>query len=375
MTLSLMEARGTLQKAVSPLPPRRLPVADALGLRLASPVPSLVDLPAHDLALVDGYAVRRSSLGPRGSIQVLENMPPELAAGAAVRVRAGNPLPPGADAVVPEDAVIMEPGLRIVVEKPPAQTFVRRRGDVLRQGGQAADPGWVVTPALQALIHLSGAEQVEAIPRPRVILLSSDSAQTDHEAEGVRALLRAGLRELALESQERELESITAEDLGAGDAHVTVTAGFAPDSVLEALSSPGAETVVDGMRAAPGSDVLVARDGDRWIVAVPTGLADAMIAWERLVRPMLRQLGGDHTAFADRRLEARLALPAENHGRRPLLVPVRLEEGATGHKAMPLGTTDVPDAASLARADALLYLLSGQHLKAGEEVFLWDLRR
>ncbi len=83
--LSVEEALEAGCRACSPLPPRRLPLAEAAGLLLAEDITSEINSPPYDKAMMDGYAVRSADREPQR--RVLE----EIAAGDVPRF----PLTPG----------------------------------------------------------------------------------------------------------------------------------------------------------------------------------------------------------------------------------------------------------------------------------------
>src|SRR5205809_5321533 len=103
--LEVGEALDIVLRAAGPLAP--LPSTPALGLVLAEDVVSDLDMPPHDKAMMDGYAVRTADLpAGRGTLAVLEEITAgqtprhPLGPGQASRIMTGAPVPPGADAVV-----------------------------------------------------------------------------------------------------------------------------------------------------------------------------------------------------------------------------------------------------------------------------------
>ena len=89
-------------------PEERVPIALAAGRVTAGEVVSPVALPIFRNSQMDGFAVRTSDVGGgpvvlpvAGEIAAGASDPAPLAAGTAVAIMTGAPLPPGADAVVP----------------------------------------------------------------------------------------------------------------------------------------------------------------------------------------------------------------------------------------------------------------------------------
>src|SRR5699024_740157 len=106
-----LEYRAHLVASARPLPPRRLPVADAHGLVLAAPVRTVHPIPLFDNSSMDGYAVhaadvvgaseqRPVTLPVVGDVPAGATSPLTVPPGAAARIMTGGPMPAGADAVV-----------------------------------------------------------------------------------------------------------------------------------------------------------------------------------------------------------------------------------------------------------------------------------
>src|SRR5437773_6730435 len=106
--LRVAEAQAVVLKQARPLSPEIVPLTPAvLGLLLAEEITSDLDMPPHDKALMDGFAVRSADLPDgRGVLTIIEEITagqtPRLPVGAgqATRIMTGAPLPAGADAVI-----------------------------------------------------------------------------------------------------------------------------------------------------------------------------------------------------------------------------------------------------------------------------------
>jgi molybdopterin molybdotransferase len=83
------------------------------GRVLAEPIVAECDLPAHDQATIDGYAVdatRDYPFSVRSDEVFPEDKPPSLAAGEAVEVATGASLPSEANAVIKREDATVEDG-------------------------------------------------------------------------------------------------------------------------------------------------------------------------------------------------------------------------------------------------------------------------
>ena len=105
--ISTQEAFELIRQNVRPAKSQAVPLADAVGRRLAQAIHSDVDSPPHDKSVMDGFAVRSQDVqAGMSELKVIETVIaggwPEkpLAAGQATRIMTGAPMPAGANAVV-----------------------------------------------------------------------------------------------------------------------------------------------------------------------------------------------------------------------------------------------------------------------------------
>src|SRR4051794_23170494 len=91
---------------------RRVPLAEAAGLRLAEDLKTDRDYPPFRKSMMDGYAVRNEDVaGGTGLLRVVGQIPagqwPDRAIGPGetMAIMTGAPLPQGADGVVPVEDV------------------------------------------------------------------------------------------------------------------------------------------------------------------------------------------------------------------------------------------------------------------------------
>jgi molybdopterin molybdotransferase len=158
-----------------------VPLVTALGRVLAAAVIAPVDLPPFDNSAVDGYAVRHADLNPSAetALTVADRLTAgraaarPVAAGEAVRIFTGAPMPAGADTVfMQEDTrcdgarVIVPPGL-----KPGANR--RLAGEDVRAGSVALPAGRLLSVQDVALAAALGVTELSVRRRLKVALFST----------------------------------------------------------------------------------------------------------------------------------------------------------------------------------------------------------
>src|SRR5438034_3054881 len=136
--LSVEQAQAEILGRGRVLPTERVDILAALGRVLAEPIRSTRRIPPWPNSSMDGYAVRAADARPSAILRVVDrviagSLPTHaVAAGEAVRIFTGAPMPAGADAAVPEgdddarDGVI---ALRGAVEP---GAYVRPAGEGVR---------------------------------------------------------------------------------------------------------------------------------------------------------------------------------------------------------------------------------------------------
>ncbi|HWK20052.1 MAG TPA: molybdopterin molybdenumtransferase MoeA, partial [Microbacteriaceae bacterium] len=109
---SVEEQQAVVLAAVRVRPTEDVGLEEALGRTLAAPLRAAVPIPVFDNSAMDGFAVRAADvrgasaaapvrLAVTGEVPAGSSQDPPLAAGEAVRIMTGAPMPSAADTVVP----------------------------------------------------------------------------------------------------------------------------------------------------------------------------------------------------------------------------------------------------------------------------------
>jgi molybdenum cofactor synthesis domain-containing protein len=175
--LAYDEAIARIVASFEPLAPAEQPLDRCLGLVVAADVVTDDDVPAFDNSAMDGYAVRSDDLsGGAASLRIGDRIAP----GVATKVMTGQPVPDGADAVVPWEQAEAEGDTSVRARGPvPAGTFVRRRGEDLQRGTTVLRAGSVLDPVAIGLAASIGRASLLVQPRPRVGVLSTGDELVD----------------------------------------------------------------------------------------------------------------------------------------------------------------------------------------------------
>lgn len=374
--------RDRLVATVSPLGAEAVPAAEAAGRYLAAPALAVRSAPPDTCSAMDGYAVRAADVPgpctlPVGPSIYAGGRPGPLAPGSAARIFTGAPLPAGADAVVREEVATAAEGLVTFRHPARAGENVRPAGEDVPAGGLALPAGARLGPRQLALLAAVGVAEVQAVRRPRVVVLSTGDEVVggrtpDSNGAAVAGLCAAAGAEVARAAAPDRLDALAAALDGAlGGADLVVTIGGVSvgerDLVPAALRGLGAEVLVHGVPMKPGKPFLFARRGEVPVLGLPGSPSACLVAFEVFGRPALLARAG---AVARLRPSLRLPLAEAASGRpgRARLLWGRLEPDG---RARPVGR-DAAQVRGPALADLLLCVgADAGDLAEGAEVTAW----
>ncbi len=197
--IPLEDARARVLGACHPLPPRSVPLADALGRVLAEPVVSAVDVPPFANTAMDGFAVRaEDTAGAPVGLEVVGTLaagadPAGVAVGPrqAVRIMTGAPLPAGADAVVMVERTSTDGDVVTVAVAARPGDHVRSAGEDLHAGQTVFETGTVLSPGHLGVLASLGLSEATVFPPARVGVLSTG----DELVEGATPLRPGQIRD------------------------------------------------------------------------------------------------------------------------------------------------------------------------------------
>jgi molybdopterin molybdotransferase len=299
----------------------------AAGRVIAREVVAPIDLPPFDNSAVDGYAVRHADLDPNAEtrLAVVERVTAGraaarvLAAGAAVRIFTGAPMPVGADTVFMQEdvrrdgkAVIVPAGLKVGANR-------RLAGEDVRAGSIVLPAGRRLAAQHVALAAAIGLTALDVFRRVRVALFSTgDEIVEPGTARPSAALfdanryLLAGLVErlgatptdlgILPDDPQRLARAIAA---AAAEHDLVVTSGGVStgeaDHVRDAVEAVG-RLVFWRVAIKPGRPVAMGvipgsgRGASAAFVGLPGNPAAVYVTFARVVRPLFLRLAGAEAA-------------------------------------------------------------------------------
>jgi molybdopterin molybdotransferase len=175
-------ARRVIRSVVQPVDAtERVAIRAAFGRVLGADLVAGIDLPAHDNAAMDGWAVRGADLAAAGETMLTEvgralaghPYAGVVGAGECVRIMTGAVLPAGCDTVVLQEAARAD-GARIAVPSGVVPGQNRRvAGEDVARGSAVLRAGQVLTPADLGLAANLGLTEITVKRRVRVAFFAT----------------------------------------------------------------------------------------------------------------------------------------------------------------------------------------------------------
>jgi molybdopterin molybdotransferase len=375
-------------------------VREAAGRVLAEDARSPLALPPWDNASMDGYAVRGEDV--RGAsatspvvLSVVATIPAgssttrTLAAGEAMRIMTGAPLPAGADSVIRvEDTDAGESSVRLFADRDVMRN-VRPRGEDIAKGAVAVSSGTELYPGHVGLLASVGCATVRVYRRPRVAVLASGDELVEVErfnevlsGDGAKivtsnsysleaAVRQAGAEPLSLGTVGDDPVALR-ERLEKCDCDLLVTTGGvsvgAFDFTRNVLAELGVTLRFWRVRIRPGAPVGFGMlRGTPWL-GLPGNPVSTLVTFELFARPAIRKMQG-HSLLFRRTVRVRLAEAVTIAAPLTHFLRADVQPADDGFVARLTGPQGSGLLSSMARANALLIVPPERtRVEAGEFV-------
>ena len=396
----LREAQRDVIAAVPRLRPRRVPVAEALGLALAEAVKARHDLPPFANSAMDGYAVIAQDVAATPvTLRVLEDVPAgsvpteRVIPGTAIKIMTGAPLPAGADAVVQVEDTEPGSGEVRIITGAPAGTSVRPAGEDVAAGTEVLKVGERLSPARLGVCASLGYHEPLVGRRPRVAILSTGDEIVPPDTPDLgpgkirdanRFTLRGSLEELGATVVDFGIVGDDADELrtrleqAAAAADVVVSSGgvsMGEYDLVKALLTELGSVEFWKVAIKPAKPFAFGRLADTPFFGLPGNPVSVAVAFEQFLRPALLHMMGAEKLFRPR-VWGVLTDPVETDPEKTVFLRVSVRSGSDGRLVASLsGGQGSNILTALAAADALAVVPVGTAgLAAGSLVELEMIR-
>lgn len=329
--MTVADARAAMLAASQMLAAEDVAIDHALGRVLAEPVVASRDQPPFAASAMDGYAIRAADTP--GTLRVVgesaagRGLTGTLAAGQAVRISTGAPVPDGADTVVIQEDVQRQDG-GVIVPAVKANLNIRPRGGDFMAGARLLQAGRRLDGVALSLAAAAGKARLSVRARPRIAILSSgDELVEPGETPGAYQIYNSGTRGVAalVESwggvarrlaiaRDDPATIAAAAEQGLRQHDLLVVIGGASvgdhDHAKPALLQLGLEMRVDKVALRPGKPSWFGVTPLGPVIGLPGNPASALVCAELFVRPMIAAMLGQPAEPVFRRARLTEALPA-----------------------------------------------------------------
>ncbi|RVV99276.1 molybdopterin molybdenumtransferase MoeA [Mesobaculum littorinae] len=369
--ISVSDALEKILALVAPTGTESVPLREARGRVMAAPHVAAYDQPPFSASAMDGYAVIGSEAreGARfraiGESAAGHGHAGAVAAGEAVRIFTGAPMPRGADRVIIQEDVARDGDIITVTAPQESGPHVRPAAADFAKGAEAF-PRRRLGPADLALLAAMDADRLVLHRRPEVALIATGDELVmpgtsrrpgqiaASNSFGLAAMVEAagGIARL-LPIARDDIDALAQSFELARGADLIVTIGGASvgdhDLVGRAAALGGMEQAFYKVAMRPGKPLMAGRLGTAAMIGLPGNPVSAMVCGHVFLRPALDALLGLPAGPAPRRT-APLACDLPANGPREHYLRARLGiDGIT-----PFPTQDSSLLSVLAEADALL---------------------
>jgi len=371
-----------------------IPLQTAAGRVLAAPVVSDADVPGYDRATMDGYAVvaestegatgyNRISLVVVGTSMPGRPFPGSVAAGEAVRIMTGAPLPMGCDAVLPfewtDDA-----GDDCVSALAPVSRgkHVGRRGEDIVRGTALFDRGRVLRPQDLGVLSSVGIGEVSVVRRPRVrlVITGNELLPSGSRPHGCLIADANGPMLAALVARDGGLvdfPGLVPDDRQAlrvalmADVDVVIVSGGSSvgvEDLAPALVAEDGELPIHGIAMRPSSPTGLGRIGGRLVFLLPGNPVSCLCAYDFFAGRAIRALAGRTREWPYRAMRAKLARKISSQLGRLDYARVQIVGGAVE----PIAVGGASLLTSTTRGDGFVIIpADSEGFAAGADVDVW----
>jgi molybdopterin molybdotransferase len=306
---SLEDARAQLADRVEPHGrTETVPLAEAVGRTVATPISSPVDVPHYRRAAMDGFAVQaQDTFGASDrSPAVLRSTDDTVGSRNASQVHTGSKLPEGADAVVMvEQTAAVGDDIEVFTAVGEGEN-VAPIGEDVEAGQQLYDPGHRLRASDLGLLKSVGMTDVTVYERPTVSVIPTGEELVQADPEPGEVIETNGLTVSQLASRwggdptyndvvTDDKERLEAAITGGLSKDIVVTTGGssvgARDLLPEVVSELGA-VFVHGVGIKPGHPVAAGVVKETPVLMLPGYPVSCLINAVQFLRPALGWAGG-----------------------------------------------------------------------------------
>ena len=286
----------------------------AAGRVLAEEIRADRDFPALARSVRDGFAIRAQdipgTLRVIGEVRAGDRFSGAIAAGEAVEIMTGAPVPRGADAVVMVEHVTRGLDGSVSTDRGAGVgQFINPQACEAHAGEVLLSPGKRLGFADIALLAAVGKPSVAVCPKPRVALLATGDeivpvAETPREHQirnsnvyslAAQVTRAGGVPVILPVARDQFEDTLGLVERGLVADMLLISGGVSAgkyDVVERVLAGAGAEFFFDRVLIQPGQPLVFGRAREKFFFGLPGNPASTMVTFEVFARAALELIGG-----------------------------------------------------------------------------------
>ncbi len=296
---------------------------DALGRTLSKPIIINKSIPEFDTSSMDGFAVKKSSLGKIRRFKILGEMPAgattdfTIMPSECVRVYTGSRMPKNADFVIIEEYSQTEKGFMLVKAFDKKSPYIRKAGFDFKKGQIISNPILIDYKHISTLASLN-MEKVSVIKKPKVCIIPTGNeilalGSTPKKNKiyssspyGIKSLLENEGADVTVSPICRDtIDDIASALKNTEQSQIIITLGGVSkgnyDLIGKNYKRLGIKVLVNGLPIRPGKPIIIGKLGHKIIFCLPGNPISSIVCSRLFIVELIRKmLGSKHKKLQTR---------------------------------------------------------------------------
>ena len=288
---------------------------DSLGRTLSKPVTINKSIPEFDTSSMDGFAVKKSSLGKIGRFTVLGETPAgsrscyTIKPNECVKVYTGSRMPKNADFVVIQENTSSQENFMYVNDYDKKSSYVRKTGLDFKKGQIISNPMLIDYKLISALASLN-LEKVSVIKKPKVCIIptgneilalgskAKKNSIYSSSPYGIKSMLENEGAEVTIAPICRDnLDEIICALEKTRQCQIIITLGGVSkgnyDLIRKHYRKIGIKILVDGIPIKPGKPLIIGKLGGKIIFCLPGNPISSIVCSKLFIVSLIRKMLGE----------------------------------------------------------------------------------
>ena len=363
---------------------------DSIGRTLSKPLTINKSIPAFDTSSMDGFAVKKSSLGKINRFAILGETPAgarseySIKPSECVRVYTGSRMPKNADFVVIQENTWTEGNFMYLNAFDKKSPYVRKKGLDFRKGQTISHSMFIDYKLISALASLN-LEKVSVIKKPRVSIIptgnevlalgskAKKNSIYSSSPYSIKSLLENEGAEVTISPICRDnLDDIVCALETAKQSQIIITLGGVSkgnyDLIRKYHNKLGIKILVDGIDIRPGKPIIIGKVGRNIIFCLPGNPISSIVCSRLFIVALIRKmLGEKHEKLINRKALLSKDIKVSFSQREHYMRAFTYQKG-TAQYVKPFSQQDSSLHSVLIKSNCLLIIPSGSPSKYKGEI-------